>query len=210
MYFYRKINPPADADKPGGVGTDNSCYMATASNMLAGAGYGTGANLQARADDIYADMIAQFGILNGGWTDVALSWWLGSANNIWPTNPYQLVTVYGNKSPKNPWAEPDGPMFYGNELRRCCLTGLSISWPVAGATIGSGGHAITDWGDSGNNATLTTNPSLVVVTDSDTDSGVMNRGMCTIVILHPIREEPMKETVGILATATTILTLNTL
>ncbi|MBK9632757.1 MAG: hypothetical protein IPO62_17170 [Saprospiraceae bacterium] len=169
--FYRKINPPADADKPGGVGTDNSCYMATASNMLAGAGYGTGANLQARADDIYADMIAQFGILNGGWTDVALSWWLGSANNIWPTNPYQLVTVYGNKSPKNPWAEPDGPMFYGNELRRCCLTGLSISWPVAGATIGSGGHAITDWGDSGNNATLTTNPSLVVVTDSDTDSG---------------------------------------
>lgn len=169
--YYRKMNPPADADKPGGGGVDNSCYLATAANMLAGAGYGTGASLQARADDIYQDLIAQFGIANGGWVDVALSWWLGSANNIWPANPYTIVTVYGNKNPKHPWANADGPKFFGNELRRCCFTGLSISWPAAGATIGSGGHAITNWGDNFKSATLTSNPGMVLVTDSDSDNG---------------------------------------
>jgi hypothetical protein len=168
---YRKMNPPADADKPGGAGVDNSCYLATAANMLAGAGYGDGANLQARADDIYNDLTTQFGIANGGWTDVALNWWLSSANNTWTTNPYTIVTVYGNKSPKNPWANASGTQFYGNELRRCCFVGLSISWPAAGAQIGSGGHAITSWGDSFGNDPLTVNATNVAVTDSDTDTG---------------------------------------
>lgn len=168
---YRKMNPPADADKPGGVGTDNSCYLATAANMLAGAGYGDGTNLQARADDIYGDLTAQFGIANGGWTDVALSWWLGSANNTWTSNPYTVVTVYGNKSPKNPWANTNGTQFYANELRDCCFVGLSISWPVAGSQVGSGGHAITAWGDNLGDESLSLNPMMVAVTDSDRDTG---------------------------------------
>lgn len=170
--FYRKMNPPADADKPGGLGTDNSCYLATASNMLAAAGYGTGASLQSRAEEIYGEMTSHFGIVNSGWTDVALSWWLNSSHNTWSANPYKLVTVYGNKYPKYPWANPDGPMFYGNELRRCCMTGLSISWPTTESSIGSGGHAITDWGDDfGKTNPLTSNPLRVLVTDSDTDAG---------------------------------------
>jgi len=168
---YRKMNPPADADKPGGIGTDNSCYLATASNMLAGAGYGDGTTLQNRADDIYGDLTTQFGIANGGWTDVALNWWLSSANNTWPTNPYTLVTVNGNKSPKNPWANANGTQFYANELRKCCFVGLSISWPTAGASVGSGGHAITAWGDSFGEKPVTINPTNVFVTDSDTDTG---------------------------------------
>jgi len=168
---YRKMNPPADADKPGGVGTDNSCYLATAANMLAGAGYGSGASLQARANDIYGDLTSQFGIANGGWTDVALNWWLGSTNNTWSTNPYTQVTVYGNKSPKNPWTNSNGVRFYANELRKCCFVGLSISWPVAGSQVGSGGHAITAWGDNFNDNTLTVNPNKVAVTDSDRDTG---------------------------------------
>ncbi len=165
------MKPPADADKPGGIGTDNTCYLATASNMLAGAGYGDGASLQARTNDIYGDMTTQFGIASGGWTDVALNWWLGSANNTWAANTYNVVTVYGNKSPKNPWNNANGTQFYGNELRRCCFTGLSISWPTAGASVGSGGHAITAWGDNFKSATLTTNPMMVAVTDSDRDVG---------------------------------------
>ena len=139
--------------------------------MLAGAGYGNGATLQARTNDIYGDLTTQFGIASGGWTDVALSWWLGSANNVWPANPYDMVTVYGNKSPKNPWANSNGTRFYGNELRRCCFVGLSISWPTAGASIGSGGHAITAWGDSFGNSTLSANPTNVAVSDSDRDTG---------------------------------------
>ncbi len=168
---YRKMDPLADADKPGGIGTDNSCYLATAANMLAGAGYGDGATLQARAQDIYGDLTTQFGIANGGWTDVALSWWLGSANNTWPNNPYDVVTVLGNKSPRFPWANANGPLFYGNELRDCCFAGLSISWPTAGASVGSGGHAITDWGDDFSDKTLTLIPTEVAVSDSDRDTG---------------------------------------
>jgi len=168
---YMKMNPPPDSDKTFLAG-NNSCYLATASNMLAGAGYGNGATVQARATDIYGDLIANFGTANSGWTDTALTWWLSSANNVWTTNPYSVVTVLGNKSPKNPWANPNGARDIGNELRSCHFVGLSISWPVAGATIGSGGHAITGWGDrSGNSSSVSSNPTVVRVTDSDDDTG---------------------------------------
>lgn len=168
---YMKIDPAPDVDKPMPIVNDNSCWMAAAANMLAGAGYGAGATVQARADDIYGDMVAQYGVANGGWTDTALNWWLSSANNTWPGNPYTVVTVYGNKSPKNPWANPNGARFIGNELRRCQFVGLSISWPTVGASVGSGGHAIACWGDHSGSGTLSGNPGRVRVTDSDRDSG---------------------------------------
>lgn len=169
---YMKMNPPPDADKTFTAG-NNSCYLATAANMLAGAGYGTGTTVQQRSDQIYGQLVAQFGTANGGWTDTALSWWLTSAHNTWTTNPYSVVTVYGNKSPKYPWADASGAQFIGNELRSCKMVGLSISWPVAGPTVGSGGHAITAWGDE--IATeinqITRNPANARVTDSDSDAG---------------------------------------
>jgi hypothetical protein len=56
---YLKIDPPPDVDKANLAG-NNSCYLATASNMLAGAGDGNGNNVQARADDIYSDLTGQF------------------------------------------------------------------------------------------------------------------------------------------------------
>jgi hypothetical protein len=55
--------------------------------------------------------------------------------------------------------------------------GLSITWPtnavVGGAAqIGSGGHAITSWGDpSTDTASITGNPTGVSLTDSDSDAG---------------------------------------
>jgi len=168
---YMKMNPPPDADKTFTAG-NNSCYLATASNMLAGAGYGTGSTVQARATGIYNQLITQFGIANGGWTDAALTWWLSSSNNVWPSNPYTLVTVYGNKSPKLPWSDANGAQFIGNELRGTDFVGLSISWPVAGSTIGSGGHAITAWGDtSGRSKSISANPTSVRLTDSDNETG---------------------------------------
>ena len=170
------MNPAPDVDKTSFSG-NNSCYLATASNMLAGAGYGNGTTVQARANNIYNTLINQFGIANGGWTDAALSWWLSSTNNTWTTNPYTLVTVYGNKSPMYPWSDANGAMKIANHLRSCDMVGLSISWPIAGSDIGSGGHAITSWGD-GNwwpwedyNKLLTSNTTNVRVADSDNDSG---------------------------------------
>ena len=78
---YMKMNPPADVDKAFLSG-NNSCWLATAANLLGGAGYGTGTNVQARADSIYQQLTAHFGTTSGGWTDVALTWWLASANNV--------------------------------------------------------------------------------------------------------------------------------
>jgi hypothetical protein len=162
---YMKMLPPPDADKAV-LANNNSCWLATASNMLAGAGYGNGATVQDRAADIYADMIAHYGTANGGWTDVALSWWLSSANNTWGANPYTSVTVYGHKT-RTPYARNDLPQFMGNELRRCQMLGVSISWPPA-----SGGHAITCWGDNfSSSESIASNPTQVRMTDSDTDGG---------------------------------------
>ncbi|NOQ96508.1 MAG: hypothetical protein GQ555_07840 [Desulfobacterales bacterium] len=203
--IYMKMDPPADVDKAGvanpPIVNDNSCFMATAANMLAGAGYGNGTTLQDRANDIYNDLIAwqtdalnPTGLAEGGWTDTALSWWLSSNNNNWPNNPYKVVTVYGNKAgpvelhrPKPPWNNANGAQFIANELRRCQMLGLSISWPTNAVCndpahipanhpanhpiIGSGGHAITCWGDNGRDSELNSNPGKVRITDSDRDDG---------------------------------------
>jgi len=173
---YMKMNPPSDSDKPLPVpADDDSCWLHTASNMLSGAGYGNGNTVQARADDIWNDMDAEYrqpdGSFNGGWIDTALNWWIGSANNTWTNNPYTLVTVYGNKI-RIPWAEADGAQDLGNELRTCNMVGVSISWPDGGALGGDGGHAITGWGDNNfSGDPLTANPGMIRVTDSDNDNG---------------------------------------
>lgn len=168
---WQKMDQPPDVDKSAhGHSGLSTCWQATAANMLAGAGYGHGSTVQGRADDIYNELVAHFGT-GGGWADTALTWWLSSANNVWPSNPYDVVTVYGNKT-LVPWVNSNGAKFIGNELRRCEFIGLSISWPRTSAGGGpSGGHAIACWGDSGSASTLTANPSQVIVVDSDRDTG---------------------------------------
>ncbi len=179
---YMKMNPPPDTDKAF-FNHNNSCYLATAANMLAGAGYGDGTTVQQRAEDIYGDLTAHFGTANSGWTDTALSWWLASTNNTWSTNPYTVVTVYGNKSPRYPWANANGAEEIANHLRSCNFVGLSISWPTdavdghGNPIIGSGGHAITGWGDrsrlpwKGYSDAISSNPSVIRLTDSDREDG---------------------------------------
>jgi hypothetical protein len=171
---WMKMNPAPDVDKgppvPAPPDVDNSCWMATASNMLAGAGYGSGTTLQQRAADIYADMVANYTKVNRGWPDAALQWWLGSANNTWTTNPYTVVTVLGHKA-MDPWNDQNIPKTIGNELRRCQFVGLCFSWPVSGSIVGSGGHATTAWGDNFSKAKLIINPTLVRISDSDRDTG---------------------------------------
>lgn len=56
---YKKIDPPPDANKAGPA-TDDTCWLATAANMLAGAGYGVGDDVQQRAESIYNQLKAHF------------------------------------------------------------------------------------------------------------------------------------------------------
>lgn len=167
---WQKTNLPPDVDKADHQhGTKPTCWMAAASNMLAGAGYGDGNNVQQRADDIYTELIAHYGPNNTGWADTALTWWLQSNNNTWKsTNPYTVVNNYGNRDPRVPWANPTLPEFIGDELRQCNMLRLSIRIPTCDANDGTGGHAITAWGDDGADANnISENPNDVKVSDSD-------------------------------------------
>jgi hypothetical protein len=56
---YKKIDPPPDANKVT-TGSDDTCWLATAANMLAGAGYGYGNNVQEQADSIYTQLKTHF------------------------------------------------------------------------------------------------------------------------------------------------------
>lgn len=54
---YLKIDPPPDVNKD----TPDeaiACWLITAANMLAGAGYGTGATVQARSEAIFEQLKA--------------------------------------------------------------------------------------------------------------------------------------------------------
>lgn len=185
--IYMKMNPPADADKgppaPLPPDVDNTCWMATAANMLAGAGYGNGNTVQQRAVDIYNDLITwqtnatnPTGKANRGWPDAALQWWVNSANNTWTNNPYTQIRYDGNKT-MPPWNNSNIPQHIGNELRRCQFVGICFSWSTDAVNawgnpiIGEGGHATTAWGDNLGKSNLTFNPTQIRITDSDRDTG---------------------------------------
>ena len=168
---WQKMDPPPDVDKrTHGHSNTSTCWLATAANMLAGAGYGTGVTVQQRADSIYNQLVSAHGT-GPGWTDQALSSWLKSSNNTMKgTNPYTVVTMYGytsatpymhSKQGSGMSATDDLPQFMGNELRRCQMVGLSLSWGT------NTGHAITLWGDDGDANDLTENSDTIFVTDSD-------------------------------------------
>lgn len=168
---YLQMNPPPDANISE-EDTDESGWMAAAANMLAAADYGNGNNVQEKAEDIYANLIEEFGTDKTGWTDAALSWWLKSEHNRYPENPYKLVTVYGHKSPKLPWANPDAVMFIGNLMRKGNFVAISITWPNADVdNTGQGGHTINCWGDNESERAISENPKHIRVSDPHRNDG---------------------------------------
>ena len=55
---YIKLSSPPDVNKKK---PDNSCWLATAANMLAAAGYGSEGTVQANAESIYVDLMDSLG-----------------------------------------------------------------------------------------------------------------------------------------------------
>lgn len=167
---FMETDPPPDSDKPLPVPANNrSCWMHSAANMLAAAGYGDGDDETEQAVEIYSEMEAAFGVNNGGWTDAAMQWWLGSSHNTWISNPYSVVTVLGGKG-DFPWGNANAAQDMANELRLRNKVGLFIRWPTGTPSGGAGGHALTLWGDENPTGdALANNPAQLAVTDSDTD-----------------------------------------
>jgi hypothetical protein len=141
--------PLYDQDKDGQHHPDLTCWMASACNMLAAAGY-AGGNVQT----IYDRMTTNYGWETGGLQDIALDWYLSA----WPEpgNPYTLVHGYRG----NDYANPN---FILQELKRCQYVGIGFWW---GASLG---HAITVWGD---NEAAAGTPRKGYFSDSDDDKGL--------------------------------------
>ena len=167
---YLKRNPPPDVDKAGhGHGNNPTCWIAAASNLLAGAGYGDGNNVQERADDIYNEMVVHYGANSCGWDDTAMNWWLQDANNKWKnSNPYTVVNYHGDKNNRPPYAITNLPEIIGDNLRKCDFLSLSIRRPTCNSSTGTGGHSVACWGDSGADVNdINSNPAKVKISDSD-------------------------------------------
>jgi len=159
---YLKIDDPPDVDKPDRNGDglwpdagDNSCWLASAANMLAGAGYGDAAT-------IYGTLTDHFGFANPGFAGTALRWYL--QNHPVAGNLYTVVTEYDHGSF---WDSHWTPAFIAAELRRCQFVGINI---YDSADMTGGAHALTVWGDDGNAEA----PSWCWVTDSDRDMGALD------------------------------------
>jgi hypothetical protein len=155
-----KISPPPDVDKgEHGHGQKQSCWVAAGSNLLAGAGYGDGNNVQERADEIYNEICDNnlCDCNKTGWDDTAIQKWLLSNYNTQKNaNPYTLIKVYGSRSPRPPYTRTDLPEVVGDNLR------------TSDASVGTGGHSVATWGDSGADVNdINYNPTKVKVTDSD-------------------------------------------
>ena len=170
MYDVYKNGVP-DADKlPGTPPPDNSCWINSAANALAGGGWGTGPDVQARADNIRNDLTNHFGTTNAGWSSLAINWWLfnhglnsGSADYD-PAGAYTDVT-YINQRLKD--VDYD---FLLDELARCQYVNVSFTIPFAEA-----GHEMTLVGGNYSPAHVPpppTNPLQVSVWhDGDRDQG---------------------------------------
>lgn len=163
---YLKMNPPPDIDKleysfPNG----KSCWVAAGSNVLAGAGYGDGNNVQERADDVYRELCGNLvDCNNGGWEDTAIKTWLNSKYNNCPNNPYIAINIYGDRQNRPPYPDTNLPQVLGNDLRKCNFVVLSMTRP----NWTTGGHAVTCWGDNGADVNkIYSNPTQIKITDSD-------------------------------------------
>lgn len=150
---YMKIDNPPDVDKLDRNGDgiwpddgDNSCWLASAANILGAAGYGN-------SIAIYSELIGNFGIGSGGLAGTALNWYIAQH----PGNCYSRVTEYNHSLWNSYWT----PSFIASELRRCQFVGIGIFWDLDMRS----GHALTVWGDDGNAEA----PSWCWVTDSDRD-----------------------------------------
>ena len=137
-----------DVNKPGNRGQDNSCWQATAANMLGAAGYGTDPNLpddpQGRADNIYSQFNTDLGWLQLGYCDRAINYWLytygknSDSSEFDPTNEYTDVTIIPIPTNDANAARGMYDQLLLNELGRCQYVGVTFGSPEHCMTLVGG------------------------------------------------------------------------
>jgi len=142
--------PVPDADKPGvaggnqAPGLDQSCWLAAAANILAGAGWGPNANPQINANNIYSHLTGHFSTGQPGNAGLAANWWLlnygynpgaPDINYYDPTMTYNDITRISYDYPGiMPGTGAGGPNPYGSydwlldELDSCQY--ITVLWEL--------------------------------------------------------------------------------
>ena len=164
-----QVEVPDVNKNPAVLAPDNSCWLAVASNILAGAGWGLAVNTpQQNADAIYGHLTTHFGTAAPGYAERATNWWLlnygynsslpaAEVDFYRPEIQYNDVTRYN----KHLWdVEYD---YLLDELARCQYIGVAFEIP--GASVG---HNMTLVGGNYSNMHAPPgNPQVSVFHDSD-------------------------------------------
>jgi hypothetical protein len=126
---------------------DMGCWAAAASNVLGAAGWGKGASAQAKADNIYQDLINQFKV-NGvdtylqctGCAGPAAKWWVHNIglDQADAGNGYTPDATYVNFREVNRTLNESDYNFLLRELNRGQYA--AVRWVIPGADVG---HCIT-------------------------------------------------------------------
>jgi len=177
--------PVPDVDKahvvqglPPPFPADLGCWAAAASNVLGAAGWGTGANAQAKANNIYQDLINQFGPAGLGYIDAlgdapaGAKWWV---HNIGLDAAdagagYTPECTYVNFRVKEMTLYEVDANFLLDELARCQY--VTVKWMIPE----EGGHCVTMVGGNygPNDPKFTNAPQQSVWHDSDSDPLIGN------------------------------------
>jgi len=122
-----KVNPanPADA----------SCWLASASNILAAAGYGTGPAAQQRAQNIYGQLLAAYGPAVGGAPDQAISHWLAMYGKNPDSPEFRPQLAYTDVTAEYRALGAADYAFLKNELYRCQYVGVQFENPAHAMTM---------------------------------------------------------------------------
>ncbi|MCC6682168.1 MAG: PEP-CTERM sorting domain-containing protein [Phycisphaeraceae bacterium] len=114
---------------------DSSCWLASASNILAAAGYGTGGPAQQRAQVIYSQLTAAYGIASGGAPDQAISYWLAWYGKNPNSLEYNPALNYTDVTAEYRTLTPADYAFLQNELFRCQYVGVQFDNPAHAVTF---------------------------------------------------------------------------
>jgi hypothetical protein len=175
---YLKVEEPPDVNKePHNHSNSPTCWMATAANMLAAAGYAEDhpdiaeIQIKTKQDLIYIQML-QIMPVNYGFTHRALENWLEKYQECYPNILYRWPYVVGELddpplgvSPA--WQNPEGPKILGILMRECNFVGIGL-YRVENTPDDYWAHAVSCWGDEiDDDEAIEDNPNTARVTDSD-------------------------------------------
>ena len=150
-----KVVPDVDKTPPPPIGGDNSCWQAAAANLLGGAGYGTGVDMQGRADSIYNQLITDLGVGNLGNTARGVNYWLHMYGKNPASDEYRPAIDYTDVTDVTRMLNANDYDFLLDELARCQYVAVSFDQPAHVMTLVGGakeahwpGGSFSIWHDS--------------------------------------------------------------